>query len=153
MLLKESAYLAISLYGVMCLVATVAALLLPFETKGREMKVREMDDVEMCERVAQRKCWIVEKSCAEKVLDCGKELCRESVGLWERVVRRKCWIVGWLGSLDAVFIFCQFVYLSLLFLFLFLPFLFGTEVFLCCLVTGPFSADSLKQRSGKSNQA
>ena len=40
-LLKESAYLAISLYGVMCLIATVASLLLPFETKGREMKVRE----------------------------------------------------------------------------------------------------------------
>ncbi|KAL8604650.1 hypothetical protein ACOMHN_013430 [Nucella lapillus] len=37
-LLKKSAYLAISLYGVMCLVATVASLLLPYETKGKEMK-------------------------------------------------------------------------------------------------------------------
>ncbi|XP_076434942.1 synaptic vesicle 2-related protein-like [Babylonia areolata] len=37
-LLKDSAYLAISLYGAMCLIATVASLLLPYETKGREMK-------------------------------------------------------------------------------------------------------------------
>ncbi|XP_070204759.1 synaptic vesicle 2-related protein-like isoform X2 [Littorina saxatilis] len=37
-LLKHSAYFAISIYGVMCLLATVASLLLPFETKGREMK-------------------------------------------------------------------------------------------------------------------
>ncbi|PVD31696.1 hypothetical protein C0Q70_07114 [Pomacea canaliculata] len=37
-LLKVSAYVAISLYGVMCLIATVASLLLPYETKGREMK-------------------------------------------------------------------------------------------------------------------
>lgn len=37
-LLKESAFLAISLYGAMCLIATVASLLLPYETKGQEMK-------------------------------------------------------------------------------------------------------------------
>ena len=47
-LLKESAYLAISLYGVMCLIATVASLLLPFETKGREMKVRETGCPSVC---------------------------------------------------------------------------------------------------------
>ena len=39
-LLKESAYAAISLYGSMCLIASVAAVLLPIETKGRDMKVR-----------------------------------------------------------------------------------------------------------------
>ncbi|KAK3774018.1 hypothetical protein RRG08_030100 [Elysia crispata] len=37
-LLKESAYAAISLYGSMCLVASVASFLLPIETKGRDMK-------------------------------------------------------------------------------------------------------------------
>lgn len=36
-LLKESSYVAISIYGVMCLIATAASLLLPYETKGREM--------------------------------------------------------------------------------------------------------------------
>ena len=40
MLLKTSSYLAISIYGVMALVAAVAAVCLPIETKGREMKVR-----------------------------------------------------------------------------------------------------------------
>jgi hypothetical protein len=38
-LLKESSFAAISLYGVVCIVATVAALQLPYETKGREMPV------------------------------------------------------------------------------------------------------------------
>ncbi|XP_076108218.1 synaptic vesicle 2-related protein-like [Mytilus galloprovincialis] len=37
-LLKESSYIAISTYGVISLVATVVAMLLPIETKGREMK-------------------------------------------------------------------------------------------------------------------
>ncbi|KAI8783265.1 synaptic vesicle 2-related protein [Biomphalaria glabrata] len=37
-LLKESAYAAVSTYGVMCLIASIAAFLLPIETKGREMK-------------------------------------------------------------------------------------------------------------------
>ncbi|GFN92729.1 synaptic vesicle 2-related protein [Plakobranchus ocellatus] len=37
-LLKESAYAAISLYGGMCLIASVAAFFLPIETKGRDMK-------------------------------------------------------------------------------------------------------------------
>ncbi|GFS17466.1 synaptic vesicle 2-related protein [Elysia marginata] len=37
-LLKESAYAAISLYGGMCLIATIAAFFLPIETKGRDMK-------------------------------------------------------------------------------------------------------------------
>nr|KAG5696862.1 hypothetical protein BaRGS_035272 [Batillaria attramentaria] len=41
-LLKKSAYLAISVYGVMCLIATVASLLLPYETKGREMQGSEV---------------------------------------------------------------------------------------------------------------
>jgi hypothetical protein len=40
-LLKESSFAAISLYGVMCLIATVASLLLPYETKGREMQVSQ----------------------------------------------------------------------------------------------------------------
>ena len=40
MLLKTSSYLAISIYGVMALVAAVAAVCLPIETKGRELKVR-----------------------------------------------------------------------------------------------------------------
>lgn len=39
-LLKASAYLAISTYGVMSLIAAVAAVCLPIETKGREMKVK-----------------------------------------------------------------------------------------------------------------
>jgi len=38
-LLKASAYVAITTYGVMSLIATVAALVLPIETKGRELKV------------------------------------------------------------------------------------------------------------------
>ena len=38
-LLKHSAYMAISLYGGMCLVAAVASLLLPYETRGRAMQV------------------------------------------------------------------------------------------------------------------
>ena len=38
-LLKTSAYLAISTYGVMSLIAAVAAICLPIETKGRDMKV------------------------------------------------------------------------------------------------------------------
>uniref|UniRef100_A0A8W8K7A1 Major facilitator superfamily (MFS) profile domain-containing protein n=1 Tax=Magallana gigas TaxID=29159 RepID=A0A8W8K7A1_MAGGI len=37
-LLKESSYLAISTYGVISIVATGAAILLPIETKGKEMK-------------------------------------------------------------------------------------------------------------------
>jgi len=37
-MLKESVYLAISIYGSVCVVAAVAALMLPIETKGREMK-------------------------------------------------------------------------------------------------------------------
>lgn len=37
-LLKSSSYVAISIYGVISLVATVVAILLPIETKGREMK-------------------------------------------------------------------------------------------------------------------
>ncbi|XP_059155982.1 synaptic vesicle 2-related protein-like [Physella acuta] len=37
-LLKESAYAAVSIYGVMCLIASAAAFLLPIETKGRDMK-------------------------------------------------------------------------------------------------------------------
>lgn len=37
-LLKTSAYLAISTYGVMSLIAAVAAICLPIETKGRDMK-------------------------------------------------------------------------------------------------------------------
>ncbi|XP_055958029.1 synaptic vesicle 2-related protein isoform X1 [Patella vulgata] len=37
-LLKTSPYLSISIYGTMCLIATVASLLLPIETKGREME-------------------------------------------------------------------------------------------------------------------
>ena len=37
-LLKTSSYLAISTYGVIALVATVVAVVLPIETKGREMK-------------------------------------------------------------------------------------------------------------------
>ncbi|KAK3603262.1 hypothetical protein CHS0354_007593 [Potamilus streckersoni] len=37
-LLKASSYMAISTYGVMALIATVASILLPIETKGREMK-------------------------------------------------------------------------------------------------------------------
>lgn len=37
-MLKQSSYLAISTYGVVSLVATVIALILPIETKGREMK-------------------------------------------------------------------------------------------------------------------
>ena len=41
-LLKESAYVAISLYGVMCMIAAVASLLLPYETKGREMQVEAL---------------------------------------------------------------------------------------------------------------
>jgi len=38
-LLKASSYLAISTYGVVSLIATVVAIVLPIETKGREMKV------------------------------------------------------------------------------------------------------------------
>lgn len=37
-MLKVSAYLAISTYGVISLVAAIASVLLPIETKGREMK-------------------------------------------------------------------------------------------------------------------
>ncbi|KAH3882629.1 hypothetical protein DPMN_006573 [Dreissena polymorpha] len=37
-LLKVSAYVAISTYGVMSLIAAVASIMLPIETKGREMK-------------------------------------------------------------------------------------------------------------------
>ncbi|XP_046340133.2 synaptic vesicle 2-related protein-like [Haliotis rufescens] len=36
-LLKHSAYATISIYGGMCLLATIASILLPIETKGREM--------------------------------------------------------------------------------------------------------------------
>jgi len=38
-MLKVSAYLAISIYGVMALLAAIAAILLPIETRGRELKV------------------------------------------------------------------------------------------------------------------
>ena len=38
-MLKASSYVAISIYGVMSLIAAVAAIMLPIETKGREMKV------------------------------------------------------------------------------------------------------------------
>ncbi|BFZ04649.1 hypothetical protein BsWGS_07688 [Bradybaena similaris] len=37
-LLKESAYAAISIYGGMCLIASISAFFLPIETKGRDMK-------------------------------------------------------------------------------------------------------------------
>ncbi|KAK3084065.1 hypothetical protein FSP39_007577 [Pinctada imbricata] len=38
-MLRESSYLAISTYGVMALIATVISIILPIETKGKEMKV------------------------------------------------------------------------------------------------------------------
>ena len=38
-MLKESVYLAVSIYGTVCLIAAGASLALPIETKGREMKV------------------------------------------------------------------------------------------------------------------
>ncbi|XP_041377819.1 synaptic vesicle 2-related protein-like [Gigantopelta aegis] len=37
-LLKKSSYAAITVYGTTCLIATVAAMMLPIETKGRAMK-------------------------------------------------------------------------------------------------------------------
>ncbi|CAH1801775.1 unnamed protein product [Owenia fusiformis] len=37
-MLKHSVHLAISIYGVVCLLAAVASMLLPIETKGRQMK-------------------------------------------------------------------------------------------------------------------
>ncbi|KAL4223272.1 hypothetical protein ACF0H5_016744 [Mactra antiquata] len=42
-MLKVSAYLAITTYGVMSLIAAVASVLLPIETKGREMKDHSHD--------------------------------------------------------------------------------------------------------------
>ena len=38
-LLRKSVHLAVSSYGVVCIVAAVMSILLPIETKGREMKV------------------------------------------------------------------------------------------------------------------
>ena len=40
-LLKLSPYLAISIYGTVALLASIACLLLPVETKGRELKETE----------------------------------------------------------------------------------------------------------------
>ena len=38
-LLKVSVNLAVSVYGTVCLIAAVASMLLPIETKGRELQV------------------------------------------------------------------------------------------------------------------
>ena len=38
-MLRESAYLAISTYGTVSVFGGIASILLPIETKGREMKV------------------------------------------------------------------------------------------------------------------
>ena len=38
-MLRHSANMAVSIYGVVCLFGAVASMLLPIETKGREMKV------------------------------------------------------------------------------------------------------------------
>lgn len=37
--LRESVYLAINVYGGMCVLGAIASFLLPIETKGRELKV------------------------------------------------------------------------------------------------------------------
>ena len=41
-MLKESVYLAISTYGTMSVLGGVASMLLPIETKGREMMVMNL---------------------------------------------------------------------------------------------------------------
>ena len=38
-MLRHSANMAVSIYGVVCLFGAIASMLLPIETKGREMKV------------------------------------------------------------------------------------------------------------------
>ena len=38
-MLKESVHLAISIYGAICVFGAIASMMLPIETKGREMKV------------------------------------------------------------------------------------------------------------------
>ena len=38
-MLRHSANVAVSIYGVVCLFGAIASMLLPIETKGREMKV------------------------------------------------------------------------------------------------------------------
>ena len=37
--MRHSANMAVSIYGCVCLLGAVASMLLPIETKGREMKV------------------------------------------------------------------------------------------------------------------
>ena len=58
-MLKESVYLAISTYGTMSVLGGVASMLLPIETKGREMMVMNLFTFsrqigEMCECLEQQ---------------------------------------------------------------------------------------------------
>ncbi|KAL5016875.1 hypothetical protein ScPMuIL_006464 [Solemya velum] len=53
-LLRESSYAAISVYGVISFIATIAAIFLPIETKGREMRDSKHDskpiEVDKCQK-------------------------------------------------------------------------------------------------------